>query len=181
MSSNSNHRFRIHPISAYLFSLFVMATIMMTAGSAWTCYLCRTTPDAWKIYLFVVLNFLGYLIICIVNSFWYFGLYRVNDTGISFYAPFRRSIHIQYHDIAYIGIDFGVVSGSRQFWIYFSTEPIPAKYVHKIHGLPLNRKYMRVQYSDKRFEELLCVLPEKQKRALSKAATILRVYDYSEE
>ena len=122
-----------------------------------------------------------HLINCIVHSFWYFGLYRVTKTEVTFYAPLRKSIKIPYDSIRYIGIDFGVVAGSRQFWIYFSTEPIPAKYVHKIHSMPVNRKCMRVQYSDKRYQELLNVLPDKQKKELIKAATIVRVYSDHDE
>ena len=75
-----------------------------------------------------------------------------------------------------MGIDFGIVSGSRQYWIYFSEEIIPAKYVHKIHKLPVSRKCMRIQYSDARFQELLDMLSERQRKDLIKARTILRVY-----
>jgi len=174
-------QFQLKPISLYLFALSTMVFLLIAVSMGWMCYEVRHIEDAYKVYIFFICLISVYLINCFIHSFWYFGLYRLSNTGISFYAPFRKSINLPYSSIRYIGIDFGVVSGSRQFWIYFSTEPIPAKYVHKIHGMPVNRKCMRIQYSDKRFQELLNVLPDKQKKELIKAATILRVYsDYDE-
>ena len=172
---------RIRPISTYLFSLSIMTFLLLCIPSAWVCYLLRGTDDVYIFCSIMAVIMLVYLINCIVHSFWYFGLYRLNDRGISFYAPFRKSIHFPYDSIGYIGVDFGVVGGSRQFWIYFSTEPIPSQYVHKIHSMPVARKCMRLQYSDKRLQELLNALPDKQKKELIKAASILRVYsDYVE-
>ena len=168
--------FKVRPISTYLFSLSIMIFLLLSLPSAWVCYLLRGTDDVDTFCTIMAVIILVYLINCIIHSFWYLGLYRLNDGGISFYAPLRKSNHFPYDSIRYIGVDFGVVAGSRQFWIYFSTEPIPAKYVHKIHGMPVTRKCMRIQYSDKRFQELLNVLPDKQKKELIKAAIILRVY-----
>lgn len=179
--SRKNSLFQIHPISMYLFSLSAICVIMVTVGLGWVCYDVRTRIDAYKWYILVSLILLPYFITCVINSFWYFGLYKLTPTSISFYAPFRKNIYLSYDAIRYIGVDFGVVSGNRQFWIYFSMEPIPPKYVHKIHGMPVNRKCMRIQYSDKRFQELLNVLPDKQKKELIKAATILRVYSDHDE
>ena len=179
--ANSKKRFKIRPISTYLFSLSIMTFLLLSLPSAWVYYLLKGTDDVFTFCSIMAVIMLVYLINCIIHSFWYLGLYRLKDRGISFYAPLRKSIHVPYDSIRYIGIDFGIVSGSRQFWIYFSTEPIPAKYVHKIHGMPVNRKCMRVQYSDKRYQELLNVLPDKQKKELIKAATILRVYSDHDE
>lgn len=179
--ANSKKRFKTRPISTYLFSLSIMTFLLLSLPSAWVCYLLRGTDDVFTFCSIMAVIMLVYLINCIIHSFWYLGLYRLKDRGISFYAPLRKSIHVPYDSIRYIGIDFGIVSGSRQFWIYFSTDPIPAKYVHKIHGMPVNRKCMRVQYSDKRYQELLNVLPDKQKKELIKAATILRVYSDHDE
>ena len=172
---------KIQPISTYLFSLSIMTILLVIIPSAWMCYLLWRTDDIYGFCAIIAVLMLIHLINCIVHSFWYFGLYRVTKTEVTFYAPLRKSIKIPYDSIRYIGIDFGVVAGSRQFWIYFSTEPIPAKYVHKIHSMPVNRKCMRVQYSDKRYQELLNVLPDKQKKELIKAATILRVYSDHDE
>lgn len=169
-------RFITHPISPYLFSLSIIIILLLVLPSAWVCYLLRGTNDVYTFCIIMAVLILIYLINCFIHSFWYLGLYQLKDVGISFYAPLRKSIHLPYDSIRYIGIDFGVVSGSRQFWIYFSMEPIPAKYVRKIHGMPVSQKCMRIQYSDKRFQELLNVLPNKQKKELIKAASILRVY-----
>ena len=32
----------------------------------------------------------------------------------------------------YIGIDYSLIEGRPEFWIYFSTNPIPVEYTHKI-------------------------------------------------
>jgi len=106
--------------------------------------------------------------------------YRINEKCISFYAPFRKSVHIQLDTIQYIGIDFGIVSGTRQFWIFFSTKPIPAELIHKIHKIPFNKNFMRIQYTKKKYEELLGFLPETKRKDFIKAATILRIYGCKE-
>ena len=32
----------------------------------------------------------------------------------------------------YIGIDYSLIEGRPEFWIYFSTNPVPVEYTHKI-------------------------------------------------
>lgn len=181
MKSTLKAPFRARPISTYLFSLSVLIFLLLSMPSAWVCYLLRGTDDIYTFCTIMAVIMLIYLTNCIIHSFWYLGLYKASEACISFYAPFRKSIYLPYDTIRYIGIDFGVVAGSHQFWIYFSEEPIPAKYIHKIHKLPVNRKCMRIQYSDARFQELLMVLSERQKKELIKAATILRMYSDNNE
>ena len=39
----------------------------------------------------------------------------------------------------YIGIDYSLIEGRPEFWIYFSTNPVPVEYTHKIAAYRINK------------------------------------------
>lgn len=170
---------KIHPISSYLFSLSIICFAAIVVCFAYPCYALRMDNDVYKLYIFCGFLFAVYFITCYVNAFWYFGMYKLAKNKISFYAPFRKPIHMQFERIQFIGIDISEQKDQQAFWIYFSEKPIPPKYLRKINKMPASRSCMRISYSEKRFQELMDILPHKQAKELSKGVSMLHVYGKS--
>jgi hypothetical protein len=49
----------------------------------------------------------------------------------------------------YIGIDYSLIEGRPEFWIYFSTNPVPVEYTHKIAAYRINKGFLRILYTPK--------------------------------
>ena len=131
-------------------------------------------------------DFTGLLIVCfgtamiiftsIRNSFEYFGTMEIHPFGLIFRAPFRKRIVFQFDNLADVGIDYGHISGEKQFWIYFSLSKIPVEYWHKINRLPFSTSCMRIQYSQEVMNDLLLYMPDKKtKKQLVDGQSTLRV------
>lgn len=176
MDPKKRRRYFCHPIYPYLFSLsiftfFLLAsTFILIFGLTYNWVFVEILPA----YLFILAIYAIYLVVCIKDSFLFFGFFCLKPDEIVFYAPFRRKICMPYKTVCEIGIDYGVFSQRKQFWIYICKESFPQKYVHKIHTLPMEKKYMRVKYSDQILKELLQVLPVRLEKQLSKSQTALR-------
>lgn len=112
-----------------------------------------------------------YLLVCIYNAYEYFGYILINDCELICYAPFRKPLSYKYSEIQEIGIDYVWLSVSKQFWIYIGTDKMPNKYCHRINRLPINQSYVRVQFSEDIFDDLLKQLPHNLQKRLYRSKT----------
>lgn len=184
-------------VSPYLLSLslFMWALILPTTGmlKAWMIqdFLQAQPPgvNLWpaffgsnEFWVFMLFDGLTVLLLVgfILTSDQMFARVEICDDGIIFRALFRRTRRMAYAQMNVIGIDFAPLTGSRQFWIYFSKIEIPYKYFHKINNLPINNDTLRVQYSDKIYNALLYAMPPEQAKLLNRAHSTLRAYRYNE-
>ena len=119
----------------------------------------------------------AYLLGTMLDSFSFWGTVRISGTGVIAVAPFRRRITINFEEVNCIGVDYGVVNGSRQFWIFISKIAIEPKYFRKIHKLPINKNVVRIAYSPKVFEAFLLNLPMPLRKQLEKGQSVIKTYD----
>ena len=82
-----------------------------------------------------------------------------------------------YGDMHHIGIDYGLLDGRKQFWMYFSKTPIPAMYYHRINRMKPSRSFMRVQYCKKTYERLVANTPPQISNQLRKCYSTIRLHD----
>ena len=183
MISATPQRYRISP---YLFSLSVFGLICMIVCCCLFVYfvfwplreqnlydtVCEYLPCILFMFSILGLYFAG----CILESYCLWGTYQLSKSEIILRAPLRKSIRLAYADIKYIGIDYCIVNGQYQFWIYASSVHIPIKCCGKINKLPISADTIRVQYMDHTFSTLLTILPPELKKELEKGKTVLRTY-----
>ena len=98
---------------------------------------------------------LGLAIIFLSNSFEYFGTVSLFSDRLVFQAPLRKPKVFIFAEIKDVGIDYGIVSGQKQLWIYFSKTLLPKEYVHRIVRLPYSENAMRIQYRKELYEDLI--------------------------
>ena len=110
-----------------------------------------------------------------------FGTMRIEDDGLLFRAPFRKRVKMAYSNIKYMGIDYGLLSLTKQFWIYFGSEPLPMKYRHRINKMKMNEKIMRIQYNQDVFDALVAQMPHDLSKRLGKCYSTIRLYKVDEE
>ena len=110
-----------------------------------------------------------------------FGIMRIEDDGLLFRAPFRKRVKMAYSDIKYMGIDYGLLSLTKQFWIYFGSEPLPMKYRHRINKMKMNGKIMRIQYNQDVFDALVAQMPRDLSKRLGKCYSTIRLYKVDEQ
>lgn len=126
--------------------------------------------------------FLAFLYACLLgvfffNAYEYCGTVEIREDCLVFKAPFHASIVFCYSEIRDLGIDYGVLSHGKQFWIYFSKEPIDKKYCHRINRLPFSATAMRIQYSSETFDYLVQEIPSKEiVKKLQRAHSIIKLY-----
>lgn len=82
-----------------------------------------------------------------------------------------------YSDMHHIGVDYGLLDGRKQFWMYFSKTPIPAMYYHRINRMKPSRSFMRVQYCKKTYERLVANTPPQISNQLRKCYSTIRLHD----
>lgn len=111
-----------------------------------------------------------------LTGYEFFGFCCICDDRIKFYSLARPPRTLFYSDIKYVGIDFGMLSVTRQFWIYFSKTELPYKYHHRINRVPFTKNTMRVQYNKKTYNILLETLPPKLSKQLNNGYSIFRTY-----
>lgn len=101
---------------------------------------------------------------------------EIQEEGLLFRSLFRGKRKLLFSEINYIGIDYGVLSGVKQFWIFFSKEKIPSKYIHNMNQMPLSKQTMRIQYSQRIFDALVYYLPKDLSKRLNAGYSIIRLY-----
>ena len=82
---------------------------------------------------------------------------------------------------SYIGIDFGLLNGKKQFWIYFSIDPVPLAYYHNILKAKPSKTYMRVQYSTEVYNLLIENTPIGISQQLRKSYSTVLLYKLDEK
>lgn len=102
------------------------------------------------------------------------GCYFLYADKITIVAPLRKRITLYYNEIKSIGIDYSVINGQPQFWVYMSKGEIPKKYWNSITKLPFTSETIRVQYSQNLFDSLIHMLPKKVAKELQKADTVIQ-------
>ena len=130
----------------------------------------------WKIAAIMDGAILFNLILLFCLGYEVFGTMRIEDDGLLFRAPFRKMVKMKYSDIKYMGIDYGLLSLTKQFWIYFGSEPLPMKYYHRITKMKMNRKIMRIQYNQDVFDALVAQMPHDLSKRLRKCYSTIRLY-----
>lgn len=106
-------------------------------------------------FFFVLALSLILVAIFLYNGYEYWGTIEIYNDRIAFRAPLQKQIVFLHSDLKDIGIDYGTISGVKQFWIYFSKEKICGQYAHNILRLPYSKSTMRVQYRNDLYNALL--------------------------
>lgn len=170
--------------------MFVMAIVLMSAGiGAYTCMLVAcdlTLVTMWRypggkevMILLFSLYFLLLLTLFCIRYEWA-TIVEIQEDRLLFNALFtRRSFY--YKDMHYIGVDYGVLQGSKQFWIYFSEKEIPMKYYHRITRLKFKKDCMRVQYYKKAYNKLVEHTPPEISKQLRKCYSTVLLYKLDDE
>ena len=115
-----------------------------------------------------------YSLVIASKHFW--GIIAIHKDRMEFHAPFRRSHRLYFNEIKHVGIDYGKVGGTAEFWIYFSCEPIPHQYIHNISRLPFKRSVIRIMYSNRTFKRLLKHTPSDFSKKLEKCNSTIKLY-----
>ena len=76
----------------------------------------------------------------------------------------------------YIGIDYSLIEGRPEFWIYFSTNPVPVEYTHKIAAYRINKGFLCILYTPKNYELLIRNTPPEISRQLRKCYSTVLAY-----
>ena len=100
---------------------------------------------------------------------------RLHEDKIVLWAMFTRQSYT-YADMKYIGIDYSLVDGRPEFWIFFSKEPIPMRYCHKIRGHHISKSFLRILYSPRNYELLIQNTPPEISRQLRKCYSTVLAY-----
>lgn len=128
---------------------------------------------------FFSLIFMLYLTLFCIRYEWA-TIVEIQEDRLLFKALFtRRSFY--YKDMHYIGVDYGVLQGSKQFWIYFSEKEIPMKYYHRINRLKFTKDCMRVQYYKKAYNKLVEHTPPEISKQLRKCYSTVLLYKLDDE
>lgn len=110
-----------------------------------------------------------------------FSVCCIHEDCLKFKCLGRRTVIMPFSDICTIGIDYGMLEGSKQFWIYFGVVPFPRKYIHNIIRLKPSKKLMRIQFSQDVFDKLVKNTPLPISRELEKAYSVIRTYKAYDE
>lgn len=113
----------------------------------------------------------------IVNGYEYLGTMEILPDRLVFRAPLHRAITFKFAEIADIGIDYGVVSGRKIFFIYIGKQHIPQEFTHQILRMKFTEKTMRIKYRHSVFSALLNALPKQTLgKSLGRSASVIRLY-----
>lgn len=103
-------------------------------------------PGALQVTLLVAVIYLALLVTLFCTRYQWAAVAEICEDRIVFWALFTHRT-FYYGDMHHIGIDYGLLDGRKQFWMYFSKTPIPAMYYHRINRMKPSRSFMRVQYA----------------------------------
>ena len=173
-------------VSPYVFFLSIVAGVIVSALTIWLLgdqiasaggAAAYFGDEYWRsIFFLMVICPVIMWITYIVDGYQFLGTWRITEEALVFYAPLRKPRVFRYEEIVDMGIDFGYLSLDRQFWIYFGREKLPRKYANRINRLPMSKKYMRVQYSEKVFNALLQNVPSHMRKRVEGMRSTIRFY-----
>lgn len=122
----------------------------------------------------VVVMFFLFALTIILDGREIISYYRVENGVFYLYSPLLKTWKIDLKECVDIGIDYGVISGGmKQYWFYFSMDPIPKKYFHRINRLKYTKRCMRVQFNDKAYNVILQNSPPEVQRKLRNAYSVI--------
>lgn len=164
----------------YMF-VMVIGFIIVSIG-AYTCMLVAwwRYPGGKEVIILLFSLYLVLLITFFCIRYEWATIVEIQEDWLLFKALFtRRSFY--YKDMHYIGVDYGVLQGSKQFWIYFSEKEIPMKYYHRITRLKFKKDCMRVQYYKKAYNKLVEHTPPEISKQLRKCYSTVLLYKLDAE
>lgn len=128
-------------------------------------------------FVFVLFSELILLVIFAINSFEYFGVVEIYSDELVFYAFFHKPRVFRYEEIRCVEVDYGDISGMKQFWIIFSKQAILRQYQHRANRIPFSVNTMKIAYSDEVYKVLCNNINDKRiLKQLHQAQTTLRLY-----
>lgn len=167
-------------ISTYNFSLACVFLTLVMIGEGLVVYFALTLPKESGImnaFYFCTACFLLLLTALLHNGYEYFGVMEILSDRLEFRAPMRKTIVFCFEEIADIGIDYGVISGMRHFYIFIGKSKISPDFTHRITRLRFSDETMRIQYRRIIFDTLLEVLPQETLgKKLSKNESVIRLF-----
>lgn len=137
-------------------------------------------PGALQLTLLLLSLYIVLLVTLFAIRYQWAAIAEICADNIVFHALFTRRI-FHYRDIHYIGIDFGLLNGKKQFWIYFSIDPVPLAYYHNILKAKPSKTYMRVQYSTEVYNFLIENTPIGISQQLRKSYSTVLLYKLDEK
>lgn len=180
--SNKNLRFLGTP---YLFILIVL--LLLGCLVAFSCLIVPMSLDGTIAQTntliglsVVVIPFLILLVVLFIIRFEWCCFVEIQKERLLFKA-FLTQRSFYYRDMKYVGIDYGVLGGEKQFWIYFSKNPVAMKYYHNITRLKFKKDCMRVQYSKKVYEKLIRNTPSEVSQKLRNCYSVILLYKLEED
>lgn len=158
----------------YLFWLLIIGNVGYTAAMLWGVHLTHDYTDLCIKYVFhiCILIYYGFLFF---NRFQWLSVVDIYEDRLTLRAMFTKRDYY-YADMEYIGIDYGLIEGTPQIWIYFSQEPVPMKYYHKITSYPIRKRFLRVLYTKEHYELLIRHTPPDISRQLRKCNSTIMAY-----
>ncbi len=167
-------------ISPYNFSLVCVFLVLLMIGEGVIVFLSLTRPKESGIMYglyFITACFLFLLAVLLYNGYEYFGVMKILPDKLVFYAPLHRPRVFYFTEICDVGIDYGVISGLRHFYIFFSKTKVANKYTHNITRLRFTNEAMRIQYRRKVFTALREVFPQNTLgKQLTKNESVIRLF-----
>lgn len=133
-------------------------------------------PGALQVTLFIAAIYFVLLVTLFCMRYQWAAVAEICEDRIVFWALFTHRT-FYYGDMHHIGIDYGLLEGRKQFWIYFSKTPIPTKCYHRINRMKPSRSFMRVQYCKKTYERLVANTPPQISNQLRKCYSTIRLHD----
>ena len=176
-------KYKKHIIYPFLFALVVFEILLSTAVVGWFTYkwMCDFIRDQVTREDWLILGFFWGLQLCgvgiyVIEGFYVMGSYKLTEDAIILYAPLRRRIKLAFADVKYIGVDYSLIRGKPEFWVYFSKVPIKQKYWNNIAKLRFTRSTVRILYTPERFAEFISILPPHLSKELQKGVSMLRKF-----
>ncbi len=171
---------KIYFISPYNFSLVCVFIVLLMIGEGVIVFLSFTHPKESGIMYglyFCTACFLFLLVVLLYNSYEYFGVMKILPDRLVFYAPLHKPRVFYFTEICDVGIDYGVVSGLRHFYIFFSKTKVANNYTHNVTRLRFTKEVMRIQYRRNIFMDLLEVFPQNTLgKQLIKNESVIRLF-----
>lgn len=133
-------------------------------------------PGALQVTLLVAVIYLALLVMLFCTRYQWAAVTEICEDRVVFRALFTHRT-FYYSDMHHIGVDYGLLDGRKQFWMYFSKTPIPAMYYHRINRMKPSRSFMRVQYCKKTYERLVANTPPQISNQLRKCYSTIRLHD----
>lgn len=167
-------------ISPYNFSLACVFLTLLMIIEGILVYFTLTSPKEsgmMNAFYFCTACVLFLLTVLLHNGYEFFGVMEILSDRLVFRAPMRKAIVFCFEEIADIGIDYGVISGMRHFYIFIGKSKISHNFTHRITRLRFSDEAMRIQYRRIIFDALLQVLPQKTLgKQLIKNESVIRLF-----